>query len=71
MMWNRRDRGFALSFDELQEADESDIVEDLSRRVEFGELELRRQNRQIRLLQAVMAMQGVAILLLALTKLLR
>lgn len=71
MMCNRRDRGFALSFDELQEADESDIVEDLSRRVEFGELELRRQNRQIRLLQAVMAMQGVAILLLALTKLLR
>lgn len=71
MMWNRRDRGFALSFDELQEADESDIVEDLSHRVEFGELELRRQNRQIWLLQAVMAMQGVAILLLALTKLLR
>ena len=71
MMWNRRDRGFALSFDELQEADESDIVEDLSRRVDFGELELRRQSRQIRLLQAVMAMQGVAILLLALTKLLR
>ena len=69
MMWNRRDRGFALSFDELQEADESDIVEDLSRRVEFGELELRRQSRQIRLLQAVMAMQGLAILFLSFTNL--
>ncbi len=71
MIWNRYNRGFPLSFDELQEADESDIVEDLSRRVDFGELELRRQSRQIRLLQAVMMMQGVAILLLALTKLLR
>lgn len=71
MIWNRCNRGFPLSFDELQEADESDIVEDLSRRVDFGELELRRQSRQIRLLQAVMVMQGVAILLLALTKLLR
>lgn len=71
MIWNRCNRGFPLSFDELQEADESDIVEDLSRRVDFGELELRRQSRQIRLLQAVMMMQGVVILLLALTKLLR
>lgn len=67
MIWNRVNRGSPLSFDELQEADESDIVEDLSRRVDFGELELRRQNRQIRLLQAVMAMQGLAILFLAFT----
>lgn len=69
MIWNRCNRGFPLSFDELQEADEADIVEDLSRRVEFGELELRRQNRQIRLLQAVMAMQGLAILFLSFTNL--
>lgn len=66
MMWNRRDRGFALSFDELQEADGSDIVEDLYRRVGFAESEARRQNRQIRTLQAVTIMQGLAILFLAL-----
>lgn len=67
MIWNRYNRGFPLSFDALQEADESDIVEDLSRRVDFGELELRRQSRQVRLLQVVMVMQGLAILFLAFT----
>lgn len=65
MMWNRRDRGLSLPFDELQEADESDIVEDLYRRVGFAESELRRQNRQIQLLQAVTMMQGLAIIVLS------
>ena len=41
------------------------IVEALSRRVRFAELALLRQSQQLRLLQAVMIMQGLAILFLA------